>query len=215
MTWIFIKNIPPELYGINLEKWKKEQQRTIWIKREVPNDQLTDYVKRGATILEKRNETTMIQEPSIKSDTAGKIFADIIITDKVEAEIYSELLKVFKLKKQNIGNPTLSYYSMLGEQKITSHFIAIENGKKVIKSETRVLQSGSQQIVFLLVKREPLDGVISISYLRGADGIYRFDNATLNRKNENLDKTRIPELFNLPKEFTLDEERIKKTIFED
>ena len=215
MTWIFIKNIPPELYGINLEKWKKEQLRTIWTTREVPNDQLGDYIKRGAKVLEKRDLTTIIEEPSTKTDTAYKIFDDIVIKDRVEAEIYAELLKVFNLRKQDVGNPTLSYYSAIGEQKVNSHFIAIENGKKIIKSETRILQIGLQQIIFLLVKREPLDGILSLSYLRGDDGIYRFDNATLNRKNENLDKNKIPEIYNLPREFTINEARIKQAIFED
>lgn len=215
MTWIYIKNIPPELYGINLEKWKKEQQRIIWTRREVPNDQLEDYKKRGSIILEQKSSTTIIDEPSTKSDTANKIFEDIVIRGKVDDEIYAELLKIFNLTNQDIGNPTLSYYSTFGEQKVNSHFIATENGKKVIKTETRILQAGSQQIIFLLVKRESLNGIVSLSYLRGGDGIYRFDNVILNRKHESLDKNTIPEVYNLPREFTINEARIKKIIFED
>jgi hypothetical protein len=215
LTWIFIKNIPPELYGINLEKWKKEQQRTIWTKREVPNNQLKDFIKRGSKVLEEKDLTAIIEEPSTKTDSAHKIFDDIIIRDKVDAEIYAELLAAFNLQRKDVGHPTLSYYSALGEQKVTSHFITIEKGKKVIKSETRVLQAGSQQIIFLLVKREPLEGILSLSYLRGEDGVYRFDNATLNREKENLDKNKIPEIYHLPRTFSMNEGRIKKTIFED
>jgi hypothetical protein len=225
LTWICIKSIPPELYGINLEKWKKEQQRTIWIRREVPSDQLKDYIKRGAHVLETKEYTTILEEPSTKSDTAGKIFADIIIKDRVDSEILADLLKSFNWKMQDIGRPTLSYYSALNEQKMNSYFIAIEKGIKVIKSETRIIQSGSQQIVYVMAKRTPIDGILSISYLREDFGIYRFEGATLCRKEENkkddngnpitIDKMKIPEIYKLPRELQIDEQRIKKKIFEE
>ena len=225
MTWICIRNIPPELYGINLEKWKKEQTRTLWVTRDVPNDQLEDYLKRGARVLETKELSTVLEEPSTKADTAGKIFKDILIRDRVDAEIFTDLLKNFGWTYQQIGRPNLSYYSSLEEQKVQGHFIVIENGLKVIKTETRIIRSGSQEIVYILTKKEPINGLISISYLRGADGIYRYNSETLNHREEIrkdfngnpifLDRTKIPETYSLPRILTIDEARIKKKIFED
>lgn len=225
MTWICIRNIPPDLYGINLEKWKKEQTRTLWVKREVPNDQLEDYVKRGARVIQPKDITTILEEPSTKSDTAGKIFKDIIIKDRVDDEIYNDLLKSFGWIHQQIGSPTFSYYSALNEQKVQAHFIVIEKGVKTIKTETRFIKVGSQEIVYILAKKEPINGLISVSYIRGIDGIYKYDSATLCRKEELkkdidgnpiiLDRPKIPETYNLPRIINIDEARIKKIIFED
>lgn len=225
MTWICIRNIPPDLYGINLEKWKREQTRTLWVKREVPNDQLEDYVKRGARVIQTKDLTTVLEEPSTKSDTAGKIFKDVIIKDRVDDEIYADLLKSFGWIPKQIGNPNLSYYSTLGEQKVQGYFIIMEKEVKTIKAETRIIKSGSQEIVYILAKKEPINGLISVSYVRGADGIYRYDSATLCHKEETkkdkdgnlivLDVTKIPETYNLPRIINIDEARIKKKIFED
>ena len=225
MTWICIRNIPPDLYGINLEKWKKEQTRTLWVKREVPNDQLKDYVKRGARVLQTKELTTILEEPSTKSDTAGKIFRDILIRDRVDNEIYAELLKNFGWSPQQISRPNLSYYSSLDEQKVQGHFIVMQNGIKTIKTETRIVKSGSQEIVYILAKREPLNGLISVSYLRGADGIYKYNSEILSRREETkkdmdgnpipVDRAKTPETYNLPRMLTIDEARIKKKIFED
>jgi hypothetical protein len=225
MTWICIKNIPPDLYGINLEKWKREQTRTLWVKREVPNAQLEDYVKRGARVLLTKDLTTILEEPSTKSDTAGKIFKDILIKDKVDYEIHSDLLKSFGWSPQQIGKPNLSYYSALDEQKVQGHFIIIEKGIKKIKTETRIVKVGSQEIVYILAKKEPINGLISVSYIRESDGVYRYDSSTVCRREEMkkdmdgnpviLDRAKIPETYNLPRILNIDEARIKKKIFED
>jgi hypothetical protein len=225
MTWICIRNLPPDLYGINLEKWKKEQTRTLWVKREVPNDLLEDYVKRGARVIQTKDLTTILEEPSTKSDTAGKIFKDIIIKDRVDDEIYNDLLKSFGWNAQQIGRPTFAYYSVLDEQKVQAHFIVIEKGVKTIKTETRILKAGSQEIVYILAKKDTINGLISVSYIRYPDGTYRYDSATLNRKEETkkdidgnpviIEKDKIPETYNLPRTINIDEARIKKKIFED
>jgi hypothetical protein len=225
MTWICIRNIPPDLYGINLEKWKREQTRTLWVKREVPNDQLEDYVKRGARVIQTKDLTTILEEPSTKSDTAGKIFKDILIKDRVDNEIYADLLKSFGWIPKQIGNPNLSYYSALDEQKVQAHFIVVEKGVRIIKTETRIVRAGSQEIVYILAKKEPINGLISVSYVRGAEGIYKYDSATLCRREETkkdmdgnpviLDRAKIPETYNLPRILNIDEARIKKKIFED
>lgn len=225
MTWIFIRNIPPDLYGINVEKWKKEQIRTLWVKREVPNDQLEDYLKRGARVLSTGNLTTILEDSSTKSDTAGKIFKDVLIKDRVDNEIYAELLKSFRWSPRQIGNPNLSYYSALDEQKTQGHFIVTEKGIKTVKTETRIIRIGSQEIIYVLAKREPINGLISVSYLRGLDGIYRYDSAILSHREEIkkdmnsnpilIDRAKIPETYSLPRELIIDEARIKKKIFED
>jgi hypothetical protein len=225
MTWICIRNIPPELYGINLEKWKREQTRTLWARREVPIDQLEDYVKRGARVLQTKELTAIIEEPSTKSDTAGKIFKDVIIKDKVDSEIYADLLKAFGWTHQQIGKPNFSYYSALDEQKVQAYFIVVEGGIKTFKMETRILRTGSQEIVYIFTKREPINGLISVSYVRQKDGIYEFDSASLSRKEENkkdidgnpviIERDKIPETYHLPRAFIIDEARIKKKIFED
>ena len=225
MTWICIRNIPPDLYGINLEKWKKEQTRTLWVKREVPNDLLEDYVKRGARVIQTKDLTTILEEPSTKSDTAGKIFKDIIIKDKVDDEIYNDLLKSFGWNPQQIGRPTFAYYSALDEQKVQAHFIVIQKGIKTIKTETRILKAGSQEIVYILAKKDPINGLISVSYIRQPNGTYTYDSATLSRKEETkkdmdgnpilIERDKIPETYNLPRILKIDEARIKKKIFED
>lgn len=201
MTWILFKNIPPEWYGIDKGKWEKEQERILWSRRILGKEQLEDALKHGAKIIEENKDgTILVEEPSIKQDTAGKLFKNIN-KEKVDNLLLKEFLKALNLERKDIQTPIISYYSTFEEGKITANFVVLENGEKKIKTETRTVKIGSGEIIFLIGLVQPIKGLLSISYRRKDDGFFKLENIVLTYKAER-EKESIDLKF--PKEFKIE-----------
>lgn len=200
MTWILFKNIPPEFYGIDRKKWEQEQQRRTFVRRTIPIESLEESLKRGGKLIEKQGEIAIVEEPSIKMDTAGKLFEAIPDKEKKDALFLEEILKVFKFEKKELSTPCFSFYSPEEEKKLTGYFVQIENGQKKIVEKNEVIHVGSKQIIFLLSLRDKLNGIITLSY--SFDGKrFVFENIVLDRKTEFSNPEELLKKYNLPKDF--------------
>lgn len=184
MTWIFFKGIPPEWYGINKARWEKEQQQVLWIQRELRKEYLEEAIKHGAKVIKEKKDTVIIEEPSVKADTAGKLFEEIPSRDKIDSLLLLEFLTALNLTEKDIKAPTTSFYSPLQENRITSHFIVKKDGKKEIKTETRIIKSGSGQLIFVTGLARQIDGILCISYQRTDDGNFQFEKMILTYRAE-------------------------------
>jgi len=212
-TWILIKGIPPELYGINLEKWKKEQTTEIRSKRRIKRNQLKKAKGRGAKIILDEGDFLLIEEPSKKEDTAGKIFKDIRIKFRVNQEIFKDLQKPLNLPKSDFIQ-YMSYYSAKKRGKVIGFFLTKD--KSDFKKKTKEKVAGSQEIIFKLNFPRELRGILIVSYKRKRKNFYQYEGSVLARRYEkSLDIEKIPETFGLPSTLEINEDRITYKIFEE
>jgi len=212
-TWILLKNIPPELYGINLEKWEKAKTTIIWKKRQVKTELLNIAEKRGAVLLKQGKEYSLIREPSRKEDTAGDIFREISVRPKIDEQLTNAFKEVTKcsipIEKHQ------SYYSSKFNVSYSANLIK-KGTEGEIDREPKKDTIGTQSIILRFVLNDLYNGILTISYNREADGTYKYEGSVLARQNEGkMDLTQIPHLLGLPSTFKLPEAEIKRRVFEE
>lgn len=211
MTVILIKGIPPEMYGINLEKWKQEQKTIVWRERNIPNHKLEKAKKRGAIVLKKEEDYSVIREPSRKEDTAGNIFKNIRIKFEVDREILKAFLKSTQIPEKEIGR-FHAYYSKRRTGNISGTFIQ----KKKIVCLNEKKEIGSQEIILRILLKKEFEGILIVSYIRKEENNYELEGSVLARQYEKtLDKTMISKRIGLPSTFEIPEKQIMYKIFEE
>lgn len=215
-TWILLKGIPAEVYGINLEKWKKAQKTIVWREKQIKNEFLDKSIKRGAKVLQKGEKFSLIKEPSIKDDNAGNIFKNIRVRDKIDYSLLESFLEVSKISRGKIQK-AISYYSERTTCNLNGFFVKKnkEGERKIIK-KNQTKKVGSQLIVLRICLNESPYGLMTISYKREDDGTYKYEGSVVARQNEGkLDLKEIPQLLGLPSTFKLSESKIIHKIFEE
>lgn len=215
MTWILIKGLPPELFGIDLEKWEKEKTTKIWSRKRIPKNALEEFLKYGARIIEEQEKFVLLEEPSIKEDTAHKLFRLIEIRNTVDELILETFMKNSPITRGHISNYR-SYYSRKRKEKYSGYKIFYEEGKKTFKPVEEIKEFGSQSIIFLIQLYTPLEGILTISYEREKNSNnYVLKESVVARKYKGiLDTKKIIKEFKLPSSFRIDEKRIIEELYE-
>lgn len=208
-TWILLRNLPPELYGINLEKWEKEKSTVLWKRKKIPQESLKEYSKSNIKILGAEGDFLIIEEASYKSDSAHKIFYDILIRDRVDNLLVHSFLKIFPLTTKDIEN-FRSYYSR--KKFLRTSGFRIKDNK--IEQFSKMVEIGTQEIILLIELNKDL-GMHTLSYKRKTEGVFKLENITVPRNKKKMKMERLLKSLGFPREFRLSEREIIKEIFED